>query len=58
VTAQFPGVDMSRLAIDLKRRRIVVAARQGKLRVSPHFFNNEHDLAQLDEALRDFRSAA
>lgn len=58
VTARFPGVDMSRLAIELKRRRIVVAARQGKLRVSPHFFNNEQDLAQLDEALRDFRKTA
>jgi selenocysteine lyase/cysteine desulfurase len=57
VTAQFPGVDMSKLAVELKRRRIVVAARQGNLRVSPHFFNNEEDLARLDEALRDFRSS-
>ena len=56
VTAQFPGVDMSQLAAELKRRRIVVAARKGNLRVSPHFFNNEDDLRQLDEALRDFRS--
>jgi selenocysteine lyase/cysteine desulfurase len=55
VTAQFPGLDMSKLAVELKRRRIVVAARQGKLRVSPHFFNNEDDLGRLDEALRDFR---
>jgi selenocysteine lyase/cysteine desulfurase len=58
VTAQFPGVDMSRMAVELKRRRIVVAARQGNLRVSPHFFNNEEDLARLDEALRDFRKSA
>lgn len=57
VTAQFPGVDMSKLAVELKRRRIVVAARRGNLRVSPHFFNNEDDLRQLDEALRDFRSS-
>jgi selenocysteine lyase/cysteine desulfurase len=57
VTAQFPGLDMSKLAVELKRRRIVVAARQGKLRVSPHFFNNEDDLRQLNEALRDFRKA-
>ncbi len=56
VTAQFPGLDMSKLAVELKRRRIVVAARQGKLRVSPDFFNNEDDLGQLDEALRDFRT--
>ena len=57
VTAQFPGVDMSKLAVELKRRRIVVAARQGNLRVSPHFFNNEEDLGELDEALRDFRNS-
>jgi selenocysteine lyase/cysteine desulfurase len=56
VTAQFPGIDMSRLAVELNRRRIVVAARKGKLRVSPHFFNSEDDLEQLGQALRDFRS--
>jgi selenocysteine lyase/cysteine desulfurase len=57
VTAQFPGIDISKLAVELKRRRIVVAARRGNLRVSPHFFNNEEDLRQLDEALRDFRNS-
>jgi selenocysteine lyase/cysteine desulfurase len=55
VTAQFPGVDMSRLAVELNRRRIVVAARKGNLRVSPHFFNSENDLEQLGQALREFR---
>jgi selenocysteine lyase/cysteine desulfurase len=58
VTAQFPGLDMSKLAVELKRRLIVVAARRGNLRVSPHFFNNEDDLGNLDEALRDFRASA
>lgn len=57
VTAQFPGVDMSKLAVELKRRRIVVAARRGNLRVSPHFFNNEDDIGKLGEALRDFRTS-
>ena len=52
VSAQFPGVDMSTLAVELRRRRIAVAARKGKLRVSPHFFNNADDLGKLDEALR------
>ena len=55
VAAQFPGSDMSKLAVELRRRRIVVAARKGNLRVSPHFFNNEEDLQQLDRALGDFR---
>ena len=52
VSAQFPGVDMSALAVELRRRRIALAARKGNLRVSPHFFNNEDDLGKLDEALR------
>ncbi len=51
VTAQFPGLDMSTLAAGLRRVCIAVAARKGNLRVSPHFFNNEDDLARLDEAL-------
>ncbi len=51
VSAQFPGVDMSVLAVELRRRQIAVAARKGNLRVSPHFFNNEDDLGKLDEAL-------
>jgi selenocysteine lyase/cysteine desulfurase len=55
VTAQFPGLDMSNLAAELKRKRIAVAVRKGNLRVSPHFFNNEQDLSQLDKALHDFR---
>jgi selenocysteine lyase/cysteine desulfurase len=58
VTAQFPGLDMSKLAAELKRKRIAVAVRKGNLRVSPHFFNNEEDLAKLDEALHDFRTTS
>jgi selenocysteine lyase/cysteine desulfurase len=53
VAARFDGVDVSRLALDLKKRRILVAARRGHLRVSPHFYNNEADLEQLNAALRD-----
>ncbi len=52
LAAQFPGADVSRLALRLRDSRIVVAARHGYLRVSPHFFNNEADLARLGEALR------
>ena len=51
VTGQFPGVDVSELAVGLRDKRIVVAARQGNLRVSPHFFNDEGDLARLGEGL-------
>ena len=53
VAARFEGVDVSRLALDLKERRILVAARRGHLRVSPHYYNNEADLEKLGGALRD-----
>jgi selenocysteine lyase/cysteine desulfurase len=53
VAAKFPGQDVSRLALRLKERRILVSARHGHLRVSPHFYNNEADLERLDCALRD-----
>jgi cysteine desulfurase/selenocysteine lyase len=53
VSAKFPGEDSSRLARDLKSRRVVVAARHGFLRVSPHFYNNHQDLDKLEEALRE-----
>ena len=52
VAAKFQGVDPSRLARELKPRRVVVAARHGFFRVSPHFYNNECDLDRLDQELR------
>jgi selenocysteine lyase/cysteine desulfurase len=35
----------------LQARKVLVAARHGNLRVSPHFYNDETDLARLAEAL-------
>jgi cysteine desulfurase/selenocysteine lyase len=52
VAAKFAGQDPSRLARELKQRRILVAARHGFLRVSPHFYNSEEDLDRLETALR------
>ncbi len=52
VAAQFPAHDPSRLAQELKARRVLVAARHGHLRISPHFYNTEEDLDRLDEELR------
>jgi selenocysteine lyase/cysteine desulfurase len=36
----------------LKEKRVLVAARRGHLRVSPHFYNNEQDLEMLQDALK------
>jgi selenocysteine lyase/cysteine desulfurase len=57
VTARFQGVEASELSAELKRRRILTAARKGALRVSPHFFNNEDDLATLETALADLATS-
>ena len=51
VAARFEGRDVSALARALKQERVLVAARRGYLRVSPHFYNNERDLETLSSAL-------
>jgi selenocysteine lyase/cysteine desulfurase len=52
VTAKFAGREASSLARELKARRVIVAARHGFLRVSPHFYNQASDLDRLEEELR------
>ena len=52
VAAQFPGRDVSAIARGLRERRVLVAARHGYLRVSPHFYNNEDDVAALTAEVR------
>jgi cysteine desulfurase/selenocysteine lyase len=51
VCARFPDRDASEIAASLKDQRILVAARHGHLRVSPHYYNNEADLQTLAAAL-------
>lgn len=51
VAVKFPGIDPSRVAKELRSRRVLVAARHGFFRVSPHFYNNEADLARLEDEL-------
>ena len=52
VAARFDGHDVSALSRALKEERVLVAARRGHLRVSPHFYNNEQDIETLSGALR------
>jgi selenocysteine lyase/cysteine desulfurase len=47
VAARWPDRDASALARQLADHNIVVAARHGNLRISPHFYNDESDLASL-----------
>ena len=51
VTARFEGRDASAMAKELAARKVLVAARQGNLRVSPHFYNDESDLERLRQEM-------
>ena len=52
VAARFESRDVSALARALKEQRVLVAARRGHLRVSPHLYNNERDLEVFERTLR------
>jgi cysteine desulfurase/selenocysteine lyase len=52
VAARFPSHDASALARTLAGEGILVAARHGYVRISPHFYNNEDDIGKLGGALR------
>lgn len=52
VAARFENRDVSVLARQLKEQRVLVAARRGHLRVSPHLYNNEQDLQIFERTLR------
>jgi cysteine desulfurase/selenocysteine lyase len=51
VTARLPGRDADATARLLRSHQVVVSARRGWLRISPHFYNNEEDLESLRQAL-------
>ena len=51
VIAGFPGADASAMARALREQKVVIAARHGRLRISPHFYNDEGDLKRLEKAL-------
>lgn len=52
IAARFDGQDVSAMARRLQQEKVLVAARHGNLRVSPHFYNDENDLARFAEVLR------
>ena len=52
VTASLPGADSVTLAKKLAEQNINISARRAYLRISPHFYNNEDDVAVLLAAIR------
>jgi cysteine desulfurase / selenocysteine lyase len=47
------GVDSTEIAKHLHQRNVIVSPRGDRLRIAPHFYNNEEDIARLLEALPD-----
>jgi cysteine desulfurase/selenocysteine lyase len=58
VLARFPDSNAAKLAEALAARGIYTSARKGCLRISPHFYNSEEDIAELLAALRDLTAGA
>ncbi len=56
VTAGLPGVDSAMMAKKLAEQNINISARRAYLRISPHFYNNEDDVAVLLAAIRKLHS--
>lgn len=52
VAATLPGHDPGAVARQLETKDILVSARHGFLRVSPHFYNNEADIERFAAVLR------
>lgn len=57
VSVRFASREASLIARKLAERNIIVAARKGYLRISPHFYNNEDDVSVLIGALCEILKA-
>ena len=45
------GIHPNQIAADLEARKIIVSPRGDRVRIAPHFYNNESDIDRLVEAL-------
>jgi cysteine desulfurase/selenocysteine lyase len=52
VALEREGVDPNVATFKLRERGVAVACRRGRLRISPHIYNNDDDLGRLAEGLR------
>jgi len=57
VVLECADVDPDAAARELRRQGVVVSCRRGRLRVSPHLYNNHQDLDRLGAGLAGLRSS-
>lgn len=56
VSAVFPKHDTNEIVRELRKRKICVASRLGRIRFSPHIFNNEEDIEKTLKEIRQIIS--
>ena len=57
VAFELPGCDPMAMKRHAKTQDVIFGCRAGRLRISPHAYNNEEDLDRLVDALTSFRNA-
>jgi selenocysteine lyase/cysteine desulfurase len=55
VAFAFPGRDHMAMKRHAMRQNVIFGFRAGRLRISPHAYNNEEDLDRLVDALASFK---